>query len=241
MRILILAVGLFGASSPALAQDPAAQAKNWKNAAELTVLNTTGNSRVTTYGASDLFTATRGKASAEVKGGALGSKTQGTTTAEQYNAGEKVSWALSERYYVFERFGWDKNRFAGIRNRYEPSAGLGALAIKTPKDTLAAELGAGYVSEERIGSPSKSFASGRAYAKYAHVFNEAVNFSQDAEYLRDFSDGRNYRLNTETAFISAMSTHLSLKASYKWKRVNAPPLGFVKDDTFTALALIVNY
>jgi putative salt-induced outer membrane protein YdiY len=108
-------------------------------------------------------------------------------------------------------------------------------------DKLNTEIGPGYVNEERINAPRNEFASGRAYAKYVHTFNAAANFSQDAEYIHDFSDNKDYRLNTESALITSLSTHLSLKTSFVWKHVGKPVAGIGKDDTTTGVALIVNY
>ena len=47
--------------------------------------------------------------------------------------------------------------------------------------------------------------------------------------------------NAETAVISSISTHFSLKASYLWKYLNAPPPGFKKTDTILSMSVIVNY
>ncbi|MBI4371749.1 MAG: DUF481 domain-containing protein [Elusimicrobia bacterium] len=232
---------LLAAPAARAAEETPRGAKAWKNALELSLLNATGNSRTTTYGADDLFTNAWEKTSLEVKAGALGTKSQGATTAEQYNASEKVQRALSGAFYAYELLSWTKNRFAGIRNRYESSIGAGAALLDSPRDRLTAELGSGYTVEERVGSPVNRSVPGRLYGKYVRTLSPTASVSQDAEYLRRFSDGGDYRLSTETAATAALNAHLSLKASYKWKQVNRPPAGFVRDDTVTALALIVNY
>jgi len=67
-------------------------------------------------------------------GGALGSNSQGTTTAEQYFASEKVSYKLTDRNYTFEKFAWNKDRFAGIRNRYDSTVGVGRELVKNKTD-----------------------------------------------------------------------------------------------------------
>ena len=59
--------------------------------------------------------------------------------------------------------------------------------------------------------------------------------------MANFKDGDDYRLTSVSAVTAAISTHLSLKASYTWKRMGKPPLGFGKDDTLTAVSLIVIY
>jgi putative salt-induced outer membrane protein len=216
--------------------------KPWKNAAEVSVVNANGNSRATTTSAKNLFEYNWGKVSLlQLEGAALGARDSGGVTAENYMAREKVTWKIYGRNYVYEQFKWDKDRFAGIANRYDASAGLGRLILDLPKDKLNGELGGGYINEERTDAPRNDFASGRAYAKYVHAFTESSSFSQDAEYLHNFENSKGYRLNTETALIASISTHLSLKSSFVWKRNALPPPGAVKDDTITSMALVINY
>lgn len=225
--------------APLRAED--APAKKWKDKAELSVVSTNGNSKATSTSAKNIFNYQWTQTMLEVTAGALGTESEGRVTAEQYDAGEKATWNFSKLNYLYERFGWDKNRFAGIRNRYDLSGGLGRELLNFPKDKLIAELGAGYINEERTDSPRNDFASGRGFAKYDRVITETASFSQDFEYLANFEDNEDYRLKTETALVASISTHVSLKASYVWKRLNKPARGFGKDDTLTAVALIVNY
>jgi len=215
--------------------------RTWKDQAELTYLDSTGNTVVRTLGASDLFTVAIGTWSAELKASALDSKSAGVVTAEQYMAAEKLARNLTDRLSLFERFQWDKDRFAGIAGREDASVGVAAIVLKTAADLLNLEVGTGYVWEDRTVGPDNEFASGRLYGKYTHTLSATASLSQDAEYLHDFSDANGYRVNAETAVIASLSTHLSLKASYKWKHVQEPPAGFRKDDGVPALTLVVNH
>ena len=235
----LAAIGLLAGSLRA--ED--APAKPWKDSGEFSVVSTNGNSKSTTMSTKNTFNYDWSKAGLELVAGGLGSQSRGQTTAEQYNASEKVSVPLTanKRNYVFEKFGWDSNRFAGYRHRYDASGGYGREIFQISSSTLISELGAGYINEERISSPRNDFASGRAYAKYTQILSATAHFSQDAEYLHNFDDYKNYRLNMESAIVASISTHMALKASFKWNRVGKPPVGFGKDDTTTSVALVVNY
>ena len=237
----ILLSGLFMTSMAVRAED--APPKHWKDMGEFSVVSANGNSKTTTTSAKNTFTYEWTHAALELIGGGLGSSSRDDVTAEQYNASEKVSVPLTvdKKNYVFEKFGWDKNRFAGYRNRWDGSAGYGREIFKISSSTLISELGAGYINEERIDAPRNDFASGRAYTKFTQILSATAQFSQDAEYLHDFSDRKDYRLNTESALVASISTHLALKASFKWARVARPPTGIGKDDTTTSVALVVNY
>lgn len=225
------------------AEDAAAPTKPWKDAGELSVVSTNGNSKNTTMSAKNTFNYKWSHAALEFIAGALGAQTRNSTTAEQYNASEKLSFPLggSDKNYLFEKLGWESNRFAGYYHHYDANAGYGRQLLDLVHDKLVAEIGGGYVNEERVNAPRDDFGAGRAYSKYTHILSETAQFSQDAEYLHNFEDSDNYRLNTETAIIASLTTHFSLKASYKWNRVGKPPLGVGRDDTTTGVALIVNY
>lgn len=215
--------------------------KAWKSVTEGSYVSANGNSNSTTYSAKETFNYDWKKAALELIGSTLGSESKGEKTAEQYLTSEKFSYKFTERNYAFEKAVWNKDRFAGIQSRTDTSLGLGRDILRNKTDLLAMELGGGYVSEERTVGKQNDFASGRAYAKYAHTFTPTATFTQDAEYIHNFDDPNDFRVNTETALISALSTHLSLKVGYKWAYVGQPPAGFGRSDTTTSISLLANY
>lgn len=219
-----------------------APSKKWKDSAEASFVNANGNSRTTTTAGKDVFSYDfDARTRLEVEGGGLGARSRGQVTAEQYYAGEKTQRRFDDHDYLFERYRWDENRFAGILSRHDFSLGLGRELWKTKTDLLIVEAAPGYLNEERAGEKRRSVATGRLYAKYAHDFTATSKFSQDAEYLQDASDKRGSRINTETGLTTALSAHFSVKTSFVWKRNNQPPPGASKDDELTSFALIANY
>jgi len=244
MRKLIAFVSVYALSGFCLAVVSGAgePAKPWKNGAELSYINASGNTRAATLSVKEKFNYDWTGAGMEIEAGGLRSKNDGILTAEQYFAGEKVSWKWSERNYLFEKTRWDQNRFAGIDHSYNMAAGLGRVIRDTPKDKLEIEASGGYVMENRVFAPQKNdFGSGKAYVKYSRVLTETANFSQDAGYTANLKDSSDYRVTTETAVIASLSTHISFKTSYQWRFVNTPPAGFKKGDTMLLVALIFNF
>jgi putative salt-induced outer membrane protein len=239
MKILLIAASLLAAVSAAAADAPA---RKWSDAAEASFVNTNGNSRTQTTSAKDFFGYDFDKLTRlELEGGGLGSKSQGQVTAEQYYAGEKSQSKYDDHDYVFEKYRWDKNRFAGIANRQEFSLGVGRELWKNASNLLTGELAPGYLNEERIGDKRRSNATARAYSKYVHDFTPTSKFSQDVEYLQSLADKRDSRFNTETALTTALSSHFSVKTSFLWKRSNQPPTGTRKDDEISSFSLIANF
>jgi putative salt-induced outer membrane protein len=215
--------------------------KPWKDTAELSYVKTTGNSRNSTLSAKNLFNYDWTKAALELSAGGLGTKSDEGTTAEQYNAHEKVSLKLSGKNYAFERLGWEKNRFANIDDRWDFGIGLGRNLIDTDTDKLSLEAGGGYIWEDRITVKNEDFGTYRVYAKYIRTLSPTANASQDLEWLGNLKDSSGYRVNSETALVASINSHMSMKASYVWKLVNKPGAGFRRADTITGVSLIINY
>lgn len=236
-KLIVIALAACSAA-PAFAQE----AKPWKDAAELSYVQTSGNSKTSTLSAKNLFNYDWAKAGLEIGAGGLGTQSRDTVTAEQYNAYEKVSLKLAGKNYAFERTGWEKNRFAGIFERWDLSLGVGRNFLDTASDKLFAEVGGGYIFEDRLpGAENQSFGTWRGYAKYIRTLSPTATASQDLEYLGNFKDSKGYRMNAETALVASISTHFSLKASHTWKYVNVPAAGFRKADEMNSVAIIVNY
>ncbi len=249
LKRLLLAITIASILVPAAvrADDPAAPpaattpTKPWTNETEFSYISANGNTKSTTTSGKEKFTYTLKKTSLELFGGGLGTKSAGVVTAEQYNAGEKVSYKLSERNYTFEQFKWEKDRFAGIHDRFDSTAGVGRELIVTDTDKLIAELGGGYTAEDRLAGPNKDFSTGRFYTKYTRTVTATVNFSQDGEYIQNLDNPDDGRAKTETAVTAALSKHFSVKGSYVWKWVGVPPLGFGRSDTLTTISLLAVY
>ncbi len=234
---LICAILIAATASAAGAQET----KKWKDAAELSYVQTSGNSKTSTLSAKNTYNYDWDKAALELIAGGLGTESRNTVTSEQYNASEKVSLKLSGKDYAFEKTAWNKDRFAGIKDRWDFSLGLGRNLIDAANDKLSVEAGGGYIFEDRVAVENKSFGTYRGYAKYQRTLSPTAYASQDMEYLGNLKDSSGYRMNAETALVTSISTHFSLKASYLWKYVNSPSAGYKKTDTTTSVAIIVNY
>jgi putative salt-induced outer membrane protein YdiY len=240
--LLLLVLGLIPlAPSFSAAAEPVAPAKPWANDAELSYVSANGNTKSQTFSAKDTFKYDWTRISLELIGGAMSAKDRGESIAEKYNGSEKLSFKFTDRNYAYEKVGWDKDRFAGVKSRWDGSAGLGRHLIKTERNALLGEIGAGYIAEDRYNQPKNNFSTGRAYTKYVHTISPTSDFSQDAEYLQNFENPDDFRAKTETALTAAISAHFSMKAYFIWKHVGVPPVGFGRNDTTTGVALVAKY
>src|SRR5436190_12994561 len=127
-----------------LGSSQAADSKNWKNAAELSAVSSNGNTKSQSGSVKDTYLYNWTSTALELIGSAMGAKSNGQTIAEKYFLSEKLSQKLSEKNYAYQKSTWDKDRFAGIGNRYDNGVGLGRQFIKDPVNSLIGELGGGY-------------------------------------------------------------------------------------------------
>jgi putative salt-induced outer membrane protein len=233
---VLLVIFAFGTGSQATE-------KRWSDEAELSFVDTGGNTDVVSLSAKNLLKYTfTDKLEGAWKLGALYGETDGEKNAESYFTELRLDYLFTERFYSYASGGWVQDKFAGIDARYYLGPGVGYKFLAGPKHFFLGEAGLNYVTEEYTDDTDQDYLQGRAFAKYEYAFTEKNRFSQSLEYLYDFDDSENYNVNSETALISALSDYLSLKASYVVKYDNKPVPETLKDtDTILGVTLVVNF
>lgn len=218
------------------------EAKHWHNDAELSFVDTGGNTEVTTLSAKNTLTVPiREKTNGTWKLGALYGKSDGTKNAERYSTELRVDHAYDERIYSFGYAGWLKDRFAGIDRRLYLGGGGGYHVRTGPNHFLLGEAGLTYTTEDYADGTDNEFPGGRLFGKYEYRFHEKNRFVQELEWLPDLSEIDNWNLNSETAVISALNSRLSLKASYRIQYDNEPVGNLKKTDRTLGITLVMNF
>ncbi|MDY6881141.1 MAG: DUF481 domain-containing protein [Desulfatiglans sp.] len=237
-KIVVIAAMLLLVSSVAYGET-----KKWSDEAELSYVETSGNTEVKTLSAKNLL---QYRFSEKLKGtwelGVLYGETDEEKTAEKYNTELRLDRSVTERFFAFFAGGWEKDEFAGIDARYYGGPGVGYKIIDGPKHLLLTEVGLNYVKEEYTDNSDSDYLEGRFFAKYGYSFTEKTRFSQTFEYLHDFDNSDNYNINAESAIIAALNNYLSLKTSYLIEYDHEPvPADLDTTDTTLSVALVVNF
>jgi putative salt-induced outer membrane protein len=227
----------------AIATGAYAENKRWSDEAELSFVDTSGNSEVRTLAAKNLL---KYKFTEKLQGAwklnALYGESDGEKNAESYFTELRLDHLSTERLYWFATAGWLQDKFAGISSRYYIGPGLGYKFIAGPEHILLGEAGLNYVNEQYTDDTEKDYLGGRAYAMYQYALTEENKFSQSLEFLYDFDDSDNYNVNAETALTSGLIDYLSMKASYVIKYKNQPvPSTLEKTDTVLAVTLVASF
>ncbi|MBW1891543.1 MAG: DUF481 domain-containing protein [Deltaproteobacteria bacterium] len=237
---ILMALGLIF-SGIANAEDAAD--KKWKDEAEFLYVQTSGNTEVMTLALKNML---EYRFSKPLKGVwniiALKGETDGEKTAEHYYTDVRLDYLFTEHLYAYALGTWLRDEFAGFDDRYSVGPGVGYKILIGPQHFLLAEAGLNYTYEDYVVSKVEGFIEGRAFGKYEYAFTEKNRFSLGSEYLQDFEDNRNYKINSEVALISALTDVLALKVAYEVRYQNRPiPDEIEKTDTLFGAAIVVTY
>jgi len=237
--IVLLTIAFLSAT----AGTAAAQEKVWEDAAELSYVQTGGNTDVLTFsGNNSLKYDFSEKLTGTWDLGLLYGKTDGEKTAERYYTNLRLDYNMSNRLYCYAMGGWMKDEFAGIDKRIYLGPGSGYKIWTGDKQYLSTEVGLDYAQETYTDGSDNSFLEGRVFGKYEYVFNPKTKFSQTAEYLHNFDDAEKFRINTVTGLITQLTDMFSLKVTYEMNYQNEPSSATLeKTDTIFSVALVVNF
>ena len=174
----LLLVPVTALAQPTDPADEAAEPAPWTNAAELSVVRTSGNSETQTFGFRNTlrrnWTSVRLRARFEGVRSRTGGErilqvepglrfrpgarpdsfeTQvdhrgGTSGVEQYFVEGRVEWPVSERFFWNAGTSWNRNDEAGIRNRYVTFGGVGNVWAAGDEMSLSTSYGFSHTAGE---------------------------------------------------------------------------------------------
>ncbi len=236
LRLVIILV-LLGLSAPVIY----AGTPKVSDVAELSYVDTGGNSKLRSLVINNLLKyPVSDKTAIDWKINTLYGETDSVTSAERYLTELRGTYQATDRVYALVMGSWTRDTFAGFDARYFLGAGVGYKILMRMPHVLQAEAGLNYSVEDRTDGTNNTFPGGRVFVQYEYHFNDKNKFAQSVEYLPDFKDTGNYNINSETALISAISTFLSMKASYVIRYDNEPAAGTKDTDTMVGITLVMN-
>lgn len=216
--------------------------KTWEDEAEVSFVQTTGNTETKNLSLSNLLTYVpheRLQASWEAK--ALYSENDGNKTAERYFTELRSDYSLSKRSYVAFMLAWTQDEFSGIDNSYYLGPTFGYKILNGPKHYLKFEPGLEYNYEEYTDYTDESYFRARTFAEYTYELTEKTRFTQSLKYLQDLQEDENYNIVSNTAVITSLTDILSMKTNYEVKYDNSPiPADLEETDTTLSVTLVIN-
>lgn len=229
-------MSLFLISFPAFASTDV----GFKNESEAGVVISSGNSRsqslsfkeATTYGWSEnMFS---------LKGSFLQTKSQGVLSAKKWDTTLRYDRELTRQFGVFAAQGVESDRFAGYRQRHNSDLG-GTYEVLKEEDKWdwKAEAGYRYSKERRTDGTRDRKSQGRLYTDVERKWNSTVSTRYWIEYLPNFSQERDWLLNSEASMSVTLSKIFSMKTSYLVKYDNQPAVAGTKKSDRTFISSLV--
>ena len=208
---------------------------------DLGFVSSSGNTNVTTITVADKIVRTSGlwmftQAALYLKG-----ETSEKETANQLLAALRVDYAFLPRLSVFAGVDYEKNTFAGFNSRTDEIAALASKAILAPFDSARVDAGGVLTQESDVDGTSQNYPSARVAVNYKHQFTKLAYFHQFAEYLPNLKTSGAYRVNTESALVAPLSTHLGIKLSYSIRYDSKPQPNFGSTDRLFTTGIQISY
>lgn len=241
-------LGLAGLEAGVRAEEPA-KTDRWRDVAEFSYVATAGNSEVSTLGLKNTLARAWDKSSFEVKAGAVRGETTTRTravvpgpviqessatelTAENYFFNGRYDRKITDRSFWYAGAGWDRNRPAGIQNRYSGAGGVGNIWIDKDRVKFRTDYALSYTRQENVvevPGADESFLGLRVSGKYLHKLGANTTYGNDLIVDGNLDETSDYRADMTNWVTVNMSGRLALKVSLQWLYDHEPSFESIAD------------
>ncbi len=234
-------------ATPVSAQEEEEEPLTWSNQTEFSFVSTSGNAEATTLGLRSVTTGPMGPGRLVIGAGALRAESDTTTrlaigtpvrftveetsvsevTAENYFLRGRYEQPISERLFWFAGAGWERNEFAGIKNRISIVAGIGHLWYENESGHFRTSYGVTYTDQEDvIDNPavSDTFAGLRLGWDYLRPFGANTSYGNLFIVDANLDETSDYRADMLNWLDVSMSERFALRLSLQFLYDNEPSL-----------------
>jgi putative salt-induced outer membrane protein len=213
----------------------------WEATSELSFVATGGNASVQTLGAGLQLTHRAASWETAANGSFVRSVADGLESARTLTAGIRQSAKINARLDLFARTGYRRDLFAGIQHRGTADAGLGVRVLRSGAHRLNADLGLGYLHEQRSIGPGLRSAIVNTVETWKWQVRDSLSIDNEAAFTVPVDDTRAWRFNNQFSVTTALTNMFAVKISYSTNFLNRPVPGFGRTDTVAAAALVTRF
>jgi len=223
-------------AAPAFAEDGK---KGWSDTAEFSYVMTAGNSETQTLGFKNTTTRTWDRSRFVLKAGGinaesttetwfavgtdedytLDSRSKTDKTAENYYLDGRFERKVSDRFFWYAGAGWERNRFAGIDNRYVAQGGVGNIWFDREAMKFKTDYAVTYTDQQDVVEQEgvdTSFLGARFSWEYLNKFGQNTTYENSFILDLNLEDSSRYRWNMINSVAVSMTARLALKVSLQW-------------------------
>ena len=218
------------------------ETRRFEFSTDLSFINQTGNTELTTTGFAEKAILRPGwRWTFTHYSGLIYGKNAGEVKAESYQAGFKADFAFSPFIGAYGSWGFDRNRFSGLAERYTYSAGMSAFLVDIPSDQAKIEAGLARTNQLSTARLVSNFFSARFAGEYRHNFKPTTFVHSGIELLPNLRDAADMRIKSLVEVVAPISSHIGLKTRYTIKYDHEPALGFKDTDTILQTGLQITF
>jgi putative salt-induced outer membrane protein YdiY len=208
---------------------------------EAAFVGVTGNSSSATLGLGAEFIARPNTWVFTHKLSFVRNRTEDTVTTEAFLYNPRAEKILTARVNAFGDYAYFRDEFAGVAHRNTVTGGLSFKAVADARQTLALDVGAGYLNEDRLSGDDVSSGIYALGSAYKLKLSETADLTDDFRYFGNFSHATDWRLAHIIAVTAKLVGGVSLKLSNTVRYSNFPVPGFKKTDTITSFAVVAKF
>lgn len=235
---------------PLAAQEEEAEKElGWSNVTDLSLVVTDGNSSTETFGFKNRLERNWERASALLRVEAVRSNTADdpfalaedptnpddvvvvrpdkTVDVEKYLVLGRYDRKITESFFWNVGASWDRNKDAGIINRYTGWAGVGNIWWDRDDLAFSTNYGLSYTDrEEDVEDPEKDdrFAGVRFGWDYLNAWGKVTTFTNDWNINANISEFSDWTSDMTSAITVTMTEKIALRVSLQWLYNNQPAL-----------------
>jgi putative salt-induced outer membrane protein len=209
--------------------------------AELNFSQTTGNTKIQAIGGSAHVDNRAGAFENRLKATYLRNAVRDTEEAESLDTNLRTGTHLANNIDVWAQGNFYRNQFSGIDQEWLGAAGVGLYPFASEALSLDVELGPGFVRENLTPGGHESFIAGLVGADFKVRLSDTADFLPSAIWIYDFRNSDDWRLNAEVAIAAKVTSILSTKIGFNFRRRNEPVEGYRPNDTATTAALVIKF
>lgn len=245
----MLAIALLASANPVLAQEEEEEEElGISNSTELSLVITDGNSNVETFGFKNTFENLWEKSRYRLRLEAVRSNTgddryavvdpgpgggfevivpEKTLDVENYLIDNRYDREITERFFWNVGLSWDRNKDAGILNRYVGFAGVGNIWWDRDDLEFNTSYGLSFTDrEEEDPDPEKDdrFTGFRFNWQYLNGWGKNTIYENDWTFNVNLSDPDDWNSSMTNSVAVSINSRLALKVSLQWLYNNFPAL-----------------